>query len=256
MDEYTPTRRDAIRVGGTAVFAGLAGCTGGTSDKTQADLWHPSELESGSKKLAISAEVERRGWDGHNEEVLSDLFNKFSVPSDEGTLVYPTTEQTELFYDSIRIKEDPFLESAYFYGIYRGDGFTWGYKEETSTKMRMFPRIVPSDRILDVYMVGAIRNPSTNPELVVDIYADDDFRKSIEPINIAWGTEWTDNFRQFSPNEIEPVIFRDTITDKDVTRFKDSGEGHEGEANIMIGDFSQSDIENQNIGDSTIVSLK
>ncbi len=159
--------------------------------------------------------------------------------------------QAEKTPEGVRISTGDYHESIGLVGAYAGHGFVQAYPNNQTdpVRMRITPDIQPSDGVLDAWIVGEIVNASDDPVFRAHVFVDDDFRDAVPDAMLAWGPNFTDNTRAYRYEEWEPGIYRDTVVDTNVSRFRLRGPDSEGEANVAVGNFSVADI-----GDETAVT--
>lgn len=192
--------------------------------------------------------------------VLAAALLLYAVMTDDGenaTDVPSEAEDRVSTWDSgFRIEGDGFLETAYFTGVYRGDIFT-NQTYRDPPRMRFTQDLQPGDGVADVHVSGYILYEEGQPVFFADIYVDDDFREEVDGnLNVAWGTNFSDKFRQYQYEEVEPGVYKDTIRDENVARFRERGPGSDGEVNVAVGNFSHEDVLQQRTAGLTFMTVQ
>lgn len=160
-------------------------------------------------------------------------------PGDEGPTINTTAETdgqaTKIPY-GFRVTSGDYVENVELVGAYAGHPFQSRYPNNQTdpVKMRITDDIQPGDGIIDVWMTGRIVNASTDPAFVADVFVDDDFRDAVPGATLAWGPSFTENVRPYTFAEYQSGIYRDTVVDRNTTRFR----GGDGGANVAVGNFT------------------
>ena len=134
-------------------------------------------------------------------------------------------------------------EEAYFTKVWNGETEIGGELENHTidTDPR---RIDPTNDHIDVYMVHLIEDASTDdPTLRVDVFVDEQYRETVDTLNLAWGHDW-EHFREYEFQEIDGSdgVYMDQIYDEDVRRLRGSSDS-EAELNVAVGNFDDGEVE-------------
>jgi len=134
-------------------------------------------------------------------------------------------------------------EEAHFTKVWNGETEIGGELENHTidTDPR---RIDPTNDHIDMYMVPLIEDASTDdPTLRVDVFVDEQYRETVDTLNLAWGHEW-DHFREYEFQEIDGSdgVYMDQIYDEDVRRLRGSSDS-EAELNVAVGNFDDGEVE-------------
>jgi hypothetical protein len=93
-------------------------------------------------------------------------------------------------------------------GYYQGNLFYNNYTLKEKTYMKIGPNMIPSDGIIEAYIVFDIINKTPTYR----IFVDEDWKKRVQPTNIWWGFDHS-NQKEFEFNEIKRGIYMDTVYD-------------------------------------------
>lgn len=143
-------------------------------------------------------------------------------------------EGTQTRDGGMYINKGEYTEDGIYQVIYKGEP-SWN---RTERQISTVPEVKPDDGYLNVYITGYIVEINGSDMFKADIYTDEAFRSVVQPLNVAWGPSM-EHFREYDPEEVRDGVYRDTITDRNVSRFRDAGPHSDGGINVAIGNFTQ-----------------
>lgn len=155
-----------------------------------------------------------------------------------------------------RIRDGEFVETGLILGYHKGELFEWVRQENGSQLMRITADLDPENGIPEAYITGYITKQDGENVFTADIYIDEEFRQEVTPINLVWGMNYT-NFRPYRfDEEIRPGVYKDSITDTDVRRFKSEGPYSDAEVNVAVGSLTQDTIPSGELGNITVIAAR
>jgi hypothetical protein len=154
-------------------------------------------------------------------------------PDEPETTPPDGVEGTQTRDGGVNIDKGEYTEDGIYEVIYKGEP-SWN---RTGRRISTVPEIDPVDEYLNVYITGYITEVNGSDLFRAEIYTDQSFRDTVQPLNVAWGPTM-EHFRSYQPEEVRDGVYKDTITDTNVSRFKDAGPHSDGGVNVAIGNFT------------------
>ncbi|MCF7861142.1 hypothetical protein K9M79_02765 [Candidatus Woesearchaeota archaeon] len=119
-------------------------------------------------------------------------------------------------------------------GYYLGNKFYKNYTSDGQTYIRVSPNMIPSDGIIEGYVIFDVINDTP----AYRIFVDEDWKKRVQPTNIWWGFGHG-NQKEFEFNEVKRGIYMDTVYDNP-SSFSDDYKVHYYK--LFIGDMTEEKI--------------
>lgn len=164
-------------------------------------------------------------------------------------------EQTETLNNGFRLETGQYTEEVYLTGVYRGQAF-YGVDNETNPHMRITRNITAGNGIIEAYIVGHMTERDGNRVFAAEVFIDEEFRNEVKTVNLAWGNSFSDNFREYDFTTVQEGIYKDVVYDPDVSRFQEDGQNSGKEANVAVGNFSQTDVSEQRVDGLTFITAR